>query len=358
MKKIYTLLLAGFFASLTSSYAQNTPASGTTDAEIGAGYALKVFSFGNGITGAKLFGDGLHWDANCGPGYLQLFGSHIYDNGNNLHFTDGANVMNIHSGDSNSPVTIKFNSYGGTSYFNSGKFGIGNDNPIGHFQVANGPYKTSIGEADGPNLYYGTGYIGFNAARDENHNWVTNHDGFNNGGGVIYTSIFGDMLFAPIATSTNNSTSNFNQNLSDADIKSRVKFSIDHNGLVRAKEIKVETASFPDYVFKPSYELPSLAEVKAYIDKYQHLPEMPSEAEVVKEGVDLGEINKVLVKKVEELTLYLIEKDKQVNTEHLINQDQQVLINQLQKQMTDQNTLLKKIVLQLSGANKKQSFNN
>jgi hypothetical protein len=65
--------------------------------------------------------------------------------------------------------------------------------------------------------------------------------------------------------------------------------------------------SWPDYVFKPSYTLPSLTEVKSYIDQNHHLPEIPSAEQIEKDGLNLGEMNKVLVKKVEELTLYLIE---------------------------------------------------
>jgi hypothetical protein len=81
------------------------------------------------------------------------------------------------------------------------------------------------------------------------------------------------------------------------------------NGLIRSKEVKVETTNWPDYVFNPTYNLPSLSVVKAYINKNQHLPEMPSEMDVAKDGISLGEMNKLLVKKVEELTLYLIEKE-------------------------------------------------
>jgi hypothetical protein len=78
------------------------------------------------------------------------------------------------------------------------------------------------------------------------------------------------------------------------------------NGKIRAKEIRVETG-WADYVFDKSYELPALADVKTYIDQNHHLPEIPSEQEVAKNGINLGEMNKLLLKKVEELTLYLIE---------------------------------------------------
>ena len=79
--------------------------------------------------------------------------------------------------------------------------------------------------------------------------------------------------------------------------------------IAEAVTVKLQ-ANWPDYVFKKNYQLPSLQEVKTYIDQNQHLPEIPSEQEIAKNGLNLGEMNKLLMKKVEELTLYLIEKDQ------------------------------------------------
>jgi len=85
------------------------------------------------------------------------------------------------------------------------------------------------------------------------------------------------------------------------------------NGTVHSSAVIVNTSiPIPDYVFKSSYNLLSLAEVKTYIDKNHHLPDVPSAAQIDKNGLNLGDMNTVLLKKVEELTLYLIEKDKQV----------------------------------------------
>ncbi|PYF74208.1 hypothetical protein [Pedobacter nutrimenti] len=86
------------------------------------------------------------------------------------------------------------------------------------------------------------------------------------------------------------------------------------NGNIRAKEIKVETANWPDYVFAKNYVLPSLKETEKHIQEKGHLPGIPSAAEVKSSGVDLGEMNAKLLKKIEELTLYLIEKDKHLNS--------------------------------------------
>jgi hypothetical protein len=85
------------------------------------------------------------------------------------------------------------------------------------------------------------------------------------------------------------------------------------NGKIRAKEIKVESG-WADFVFKPGYQLPPLEQVEQFIKSNQHLPDIPSEEIIRKEGVSLGEINTKLLQKIEELTLYLIENSKQIRT--------------------------------------------
>jgi hypothetical protein len=81
---------------------------------------------------------------------------------------------------------------------------------------------------------------------------------------------------------------------------------------IRTRKVKVDMATWADYVFSPSYKLPTLKEVETFIKKYKHLPDVPSEAEVKKEGLDLGEGQALLLKKIEELTLYIIEQNKKI----------------------------------------------
>jgi hypothetical protein len=88
---------------------------------------------------------------------------------------------------------------------------------------------------------------------------------------------------------------------------------LDVNGTIHSKSVLIDLNGWADYVFKPTYQLRPLTEVKKYIDQNKHLPEVPSEQEILKKGLNVGEMNKLLMKKVEELTLYLIEKDKQIN---------------------------------------------
>jgi hypothetical protein len=84
------------------------------------------------------------------------------------------------------------------------------------------------------------------------------------------------------------------------------------NGRIKANEIRVNGQQAPDYVFEPDYQKLSLSELEAYIKKYKHLPEVPSASEAEKNGIELGEMNKLLLKKIEELTLHLIEQGKEI----------------------------------------------
>ena len=90
----------------------------------------------------------------------------------------------------------------------------------------------------------------------------------------------------------------------------REKLSV--NGKIRAKEIKVEIENWPDYVFKNDYKLLSLADVKRHIATKGHLPNMPSAAVIKEQGAALGALNVKLLEKIEELTLYTLEQEAQL----------------------------------------------
>ncbi len=89
-------------------------------------------------------------------------------------------------------------------------------------------------------------------------------------------------------------------------------------GNIRAHEIKVETANWPDYVFKSGYPLQPLTEVEEFIKLNGHLPEIPTAADAESEGISLGEMNKILLKKIEELTLHMIDLKKLVSHQQLV----------------------------------------
>ncbi len=86
------------------------------------------------------------------------------------------------------------------------------------------------------------------------------------------------------------------------------------NGKIRSKEVIVEATGWPDYVFEADYDLPTLAEIEAFIKANKHLPEVPSAKQVEENGLTLGEMNALLLKKIEELTLHTIAIKKEVDT--------------------------------------------
>lgn len=95
-------------------------------------------------------------------------------------------------------------------------------------------------------------------------------------------------------------------NISDANYKLFVETGI------RTRKVKVDLDTWPDYVFSNDYRLRPLSEVESYISRHKHLPDVPSADEVKKEGLDLGENQATLLKKIEELTLYIIEQQKEI----------------------------------------------
>jgi len=111
------------------------------------------------------------------------------------------------------------------------------------------------------------------------------------------------------------------------------------NGGIHSKSVNVDLTGWSDFVFKQSYILPTLTEVKAYIDRNHHLPDMPSEQEVVKDGINLGEMNKLLTKKVEELTLYAIqqqEENEKLKAENKTLKEGQQKVDQAQQEQIDE----------------------
>lgn len=89
------------------------------------------------------------------------------------------------------------------------------------------------------------------------------------------------------------------------------QYKLDVNGTIRAKEVRVESG-WADFVFKDDYNLPTLYEVESHIKEHGYLPDMPSEAEVKENGIGLSEMNTKLLQKIEELTLYVIQQNKEV----------------------------------------------
>jgi len=125
------------------------------------------------------------------------------------------------------------------------------------------------------------------------------------------TAIFVDCQYGNVGINTTNTKG--------------YKLAVNGSVVATAMVIKLN-ANWPDYVFSHTYKLRTLGQVRDYIKANRSLPEMPSEKDVKEKGLDIGEINKLLTKKVEELTLYLIEKERQLNNQErqLNNQERSI----------------------------------
>ncbi|HLV41287.1 MAG TPA: hypothetical protein VKY37_03320 [Brumimicrobium sp.] len=115
---------------------------------------------------------------------------------------------------------------------------------------------------------------------------------------------------------------------------------LNNDGLLRAREIKVDLDTWPDYVFHKDYPLMPLNEVKAFIDANGHLPNVSSAKEIEADGVNLGEAAKTSMEKIEELTLYVIDLDEKLENQELVLSKQQELLQQQQETIRLQQELI------------------
>ncbi|MDN3581381.1 hypothetical protein [Mucilaginibacter flavus] len=145
----------------------------------------------------------------------------------------------------------------------------------------------------------------------------------NRNGGTLVTAIFnGTGVYPPQWGGTLPTSANAgglyplvvnmgNVGINTIDTKG-YKFAVNGNAIATSMTVKLY-ANWPDFVFKPDYELPALTDIKTYIDQNHHLPEIPSEQEVAQNGLNLGEMNRLLLKKMEEMTLYMVEAKEEIN---------------------------------------------
>ncbi|MDD3860067.1 MAG: hypothetical protein PHW83_07705 [Bacteroidales bacterium] len=177
-------------------------------------------------------------------------------------------------------------------YYNLGNVGIGTNNPNYKLDV-NGAVRIQEGwrgliiEGSGTNPHrydFIVGDLGGSAS--------------NSGGFSIFDNTASKYRFA-ISRDGNVGIGTINP-----------QYLLDVRGTAHFCEVRVRTENWCDFVFADNYKLPNLVELEEFIETNRHLPGVPSEAEVIENGVDLGEMNKVLLQKVEELTLIIIEQNK------------------------------------------------
>jgi hypothetical protein len=133
------------------------------------------------------------------------------------------------------------------------------------------------------------------------------------GGAGIQAGWLGTKTNHPLGFFTNNGAAQMiilqNGNIGIGTTNPTYKLSV--NGQIQSKEVRVETG-WADYVFENDYELKPLSEVEQFIATNKHLPGIPSAEEIQKNGLPVGELQTKMMAKIEELTLYIIELEKQV----------------------------------------------
>lgn len=102
---------------------------------------------------------------------------------------------------------------------------------------------------------------------------------------------------------------------------------LDVAGIIRSCEIEVETNAWCDYVFEDDYNLKSLDEVEQFISQNKHLPDIPSEKEILGQGIRVGDMQKKHMLKIEELTLYLIQQNKMLKEQGELLKQQEAMLN-------------------------------
>jgi hypothetical protein len=118
-------------------------------------------------------------------------------------------------------------------------------------------------------------------------------------------------------------------------IPASYQFAVNGSILATAVAVQLYTA-WPDFVFEGNYSLPSLSDVKEYIEQHHHLMNIPTGKEIEINGLDLGAMQKAQMQKIEELTLYAIDADKRISKEKDLITQQQNLLVRMQAQLNSQ----------------------
>ena len=251
--------------------------------------------------------------AGSSPGIVHNLGfidEFLYDGQYINHY--GFGFHNYDEGVSVDGINAYISSFFGIDFFtqgksrmrinNNGNVGIKTNDPKHSLQIGNGTTNESLvlaGSETSSNLY-----IGFQEGLT--HKYVRMH--YNAANNLLkITSDMGDIIFF------NRVTQNIGIGTNTLNNPNGYKLAV--NGKIGAKEIIVEntSATWPDYVFEKDYPLASLEEVEHFVQSNKHLPEVPSAMEVKEAGLNIGDMNAILLKKIEELTLYLIEQNKKIN---------------------------------------------
>lgn len=298
MKKA-SLFFAITFIAWSFSYAQNTGIGTTTP------------NFRLHVTGGDLFVNSSTGSIRYGYEGSNQWRLSTIGGGSTLQWsttTDGSNFTFRHMFDNSGDVG----------------FGIGNVTPIARLDIkSDGNSSTTnafmLRNSSGDTLmrvrdngFMGIGYNGNSYGRPLNiqGNGMNFYNSTADYGGSIFPNSSGSMvLWAPGANVTLQPIAG-SVTIGSYTAAAGYKLAVD--GKVICEEARVQiSGSWPDYVFDKKYKLRSIEELEKHIELNGHLPNIPAAAVVEKEGLDLGDMNKRLLEKVEELSLYIIELSKE-----------------------------------------------
>ena len=174
-----------------------------------------------------------------------------------------------------------------------------------------GSSNTFYGAASGYNNVTGSGnvFLGHQAGFDELGSNKLYIDNSNTPNPLIYGEFDNELIAinGHLGVTTLDVTGNVNIAGDSVSIGAGSGSELAVNGKIRTREVQVTPDGWADFVFEADHELRSLEEVAHYIETNKHLPGVPSEKEVMENGINLGEMNATLLQKIEELTLYMID---------------------------------------------------
>ncbi len=217
--------------------------------------------------------------------------------GNDAYLTDvdQAHTLGIFSQNNPESGAVKLGNSGPVLFGVDEKIGIGTHEPSTTLEL-------------NKNLYWG-GNVGLCIANDNTDKWFIGMDG-----NQKHTT---DLLIGGFDNLSGGYSSfmvikqNGNVGIGTGETHS---YKLAVNGAILTEEVTVKVSeNWPDYVFHNDYELLSLDNLKSFINSNGHLPGIPSTEEVMADGIKLGEMNKLLLLKIEELTLYIIKQDARIN---------------------------------------------
>lgn len=180
--------------------------------------------------------------------------------------------------------------------------------------VNNQPYISSPWTTAGSNVYYG-GAVGVGTTLTSNPNgYALVVGGTLNTTGGLYVN---DELFVSSQWTRSSSALVYHGTvgIGTALTSNPNGYVLAVNGKIGAKDLHVEnsSAAWPDYVFEDDYALPPLTQVQTYIVRHKHLPDVPDANTVEKEGYDVSAMDAVMLQKIEELTLYILQQQQEID---------------------------------------------